>query len=35
MLIMRYQGIKKSSQTSIENLQNTGVEKDAEESKHE
>lgn len=27
---MLYQGIKKGSQTSVENLQNTGVEKDAE-----
>lgn len=32
---MLYQSVKKGSQTSVENLQNTGVEKDAEESKHE
>lgn len=32
---MLYHSVKKGSQKTVENLQNIGVEKDGEESKHE
>lgn len=35
ILIMLYQSVKKGSQKTVDNLQNIGVEEDAEESKHE